>query len=150
MTRNSHGFTLVEMMTVMALVAILAALALPAYSRYVERSRRVEGQVLANRVAQAQERHFATYNRYAKSLVGAGLDNLGFIATCPGGTVGSETCQYSAAVDTANADQNFTVTVSPIPAASGGKQALDKCQELTLTGTGTKGYSGDDTNGKCW
>jgi len=148
MLRNIRGFTLVEMMTVVAIVAILAALSLPAYSKYVERSRRIEGQVLANQVAQAQERHFATYNRYANSLVGAGLDNLGFVATC-GGVVGSETCQYRAQVDTQNVNQNFVVTVIPT-APPVGKQSLDKCASLTLSGTGTKGYSGDDTNGKCW
>ncbi len=145
---NKRGFTLVEMMVVVGIVAILAAVSLPAYSKFVERSRRIEGQVLANRVAQAQERHFATFNRYANELTGAGLDRLGFVATC-GGLVGSETCQYSAAVATQNANQNFTVTVTPT-APPVGKQSLDKCASLTLTGTGIKAFTGNQENGKCW
>lgn len=148
MTQNKRGFTLVEMLVVVGMVALLAALSVPAYSKYVERSRRIEGQVLANRVAQAQERHFATYNRYGVSLLGNGFGNLGFVATCPGGFVGSENCQYSARLAPAVAPfQNFTVIVTPIP---GRPQANDKCASLSLTATGVKAFTGVQTNGKCW
>jgi len=142
--KNRRGFTLMEMLIVVAIIAILAAIAAPAYFRYVERSRRVEGQVLANTVAQAQERHFATYNRYANNLVGAGINRLGFSAA-PCGVVASETCKYSAVVATTNNNQNFTVTVTPRLI-----QAADKCGSLTLTGTGVKAFTGPGTNGKCW
>ncbi len=142
--RMSRGFTLMEMLIVVAIIAILAAIAAPAYSLYVQRSRRVEGQVLANTIAQAQERHFATYNRYANNLTGAGLDRLGFTnGTC--GLVASETCLYSARIVTSNANQNFTVTVTPRL-----RQAVDVCAALTLTGTGVKAFTGVETNGKCW
>ncbi len=140
----SRGFTLLELMIVAGIIAILAAIALPAYGRYVLRSGRIEGQVLANTIAQAQERHFATYNRYANNLSGAGLDRLGFTnGTC--GLVASETCKYSATIATTNANQNFTVTVVPRLA-----QATDVCGSLTLTGTGVKAFTGADTNGRCW
>ncbi len=142
--RHQRGFTLMEVLVVVAIVAILAAIAAPAYSRYVQRSRRVEGQVLASNIAQAQERHFATYNRYANNLTGAGLDRLGFTnGSC--GLVASETCKYSVTIATANNNQNFTVTVAPRLV-----QAVDVCGSLTLTGTGVKAFTGAETNGKCW
>ena len=148
--RRKRGFTLVEILTVTAIVAILAAVSVPAYSRFVERSRRIEGQVLANQIAQAQERHFSTFNRYATSVVGAGLGNLGFLPSCPGGLVGSENCHYTPAVATQNNNQNFTVTVTPVPIVLGGRQTNDNCAALTLTGTGVKAFTGTQTNGKCW
>ena len=146
---NKRGFTLVEMMVVVGIVAILAAVSLPAYSKFVERSRRVEGQVLANRIAQTQERHYATYNRYAASLVGAGVGNLGFVAACPGGGVLSETRQYCATLDPVPVApfQDFRVVVTPMLAMP---QAKDKCGSLRLTGAGLKSFSGNETNGKCW
>ena len=142
--RRLRGFTIMEMLIVLAIVAILAAIAAPAYSRYVQRSRRIEGQVLANTIAQAQERHFATYNRYANNLTGGGIDRLGF-STAGCGLVASETCKYSATIATTNNNQNFTVTVIPRLV-----QAVDVCGSLTLTGTGVKAFTGTETNGKCW
>ncbi len=147
--QNKRGFTLVELMVVVGIVAILAAVSLPAYSKFVERSRRVEGQVLANRIAQAQERHYATYNRYAASIEGVGgMGNLGFVAACPGGVL-SETRQYCATLDPVPVApfQDFRVVVTPV---LGMPQDKDKCASLRLTGTGLKSFSGYETNGKCW
>ncbi|MDQ7974852.1 MAG: prepilin-type N-terminal cleavage/methylation domain-containing protein, partial [Rhodocyclaceae bacterium] len=44
MRRSASGFTLIELMIVVAVIAILAAIAYPSYQEYVMRSRRVEGQ----------------------------------------------------------------------------------------------------------
>ncbi|GAI02651.1 unnamed protein product, partial [marine sediment metagenome] len=50
------GFTLIELMIVVAVIAILAAIAYPSYTRYVYRARRADGQDLLMRIAAAQER----------------------------------------------------------------------------------------------
>ncbi|HET7155278.1 MAG TPA: type IV pilin protein, partial [Hyphomicrobiaceae bacterium] len=63
--RNAEkGFTLIELMIVVAVVAILATIAYPAYQEYVIRSRRVEGQSLLSEAAARQERWRAQNGSY--------------------------------------------------------------------------------------
>lgn len=140
------GFTLVEMLVVTAIIAILAAIATPAYLNYVQRSRRVEGQALINTIAQRQERFFSTYNRYAANLVGTGINGLGLTANC-GAAIGSENCFYTAALVVPPDFSSYTIRVQP---RAGTAQVQDKCSILTLTSTGVKGYTGNQNNGKCW
>jgi type IV pilus assembly protein PilE len=149
--RNSRGFTLIEVMIVSAVIAILAALALPAYSQYIQRSRRVEGQALLNRVMQAQEKYFSTYNRYTTDLTGPGPNGLALVPNpggpdCPAGQILSENCYYAVtAVFPAAGNQNVRLIATPRLA-----QAIDKCVNLRITAAGIKDFTGNTNNGKCW
>ena len=143
---KNSGFTLIEMLIVVGMIAALAAIALPAYSKYVERSRRIEGQALINTIAQRQERFFSTYNRYAPALTGAGIDGLGMLGNCAG-DIGSENCFYLATLIVPADQATYTIRVEPRPSTP---QVDDKCGNLTLTSTGVKGYTGNQENGKCW
>lgn len=145
--KRRFGFTLIEMLVVVGMIAMLAAIAAPAYSKYVQRSRRIEGQALINTIAQRQERFFSTYNRYAASLTGTGINGLGMGANCTGGAIGSENCYYIASMVVPANFATYTIRVQP---RTGTSQVTDKCSMLTLTSTGVKGYSGNETNGKCW
>lgn len=144
MKRLNYGFTLIEIMMVVAIVAILTAIALPAYGRYVLRSQRVEGKTLLNQIAQRQERFNSTYNLYSGSLTGTGTAGLGMTANCGAG-VGSENCLYVVTVVTPVDGLQYTLTATPQ-----GRQASDVCGSLTLTGTGVKAFTGAATNGACW
>jgi len=59
-----HGFTLVEVLIVMAIVGILASIALPSYAGYIVRTRRTEGQVALIEAMQRQERYFSGHHTY--------------------------------------------------------------------------------------
>lgn len=131
----TRGFTLVELMIVVAIVAIIAAVAYPSYTNYVQRTRRADGKEFLLRVAAAQERYYTRFNRYGEIAdlgVGAGDSDEGF---------------YSVAIALGDADQSYTLTAAPQ-----GLQVKDQCGDLTLTNTGFKDWSGakPPTNGKCW
>ena len=65
---NKRGFTLVELMIVVAVVAILVALALPSYSRYVRKANRGEAQQLLMNWANNQEIWRANDSDYASDV----------------------------------------------------------------------------------
>jgi type IV pilus assembly protein PilE len=149
--KKSIGFTLVEMMVVVAVIAILSAIAFPAYSKFVQRSRRVEAQTLINTVMQAQEKFFSTYNRYTANLTAAGPVGLGIAPhpggpQCPAGLVLSENCYYSVtAVLVGVGNQDVQIVAAPRRT-----QTTDKCGSLQATAAGVKTFSGTIDNGKCW
>ncbi|MCB1598609.1 MAG: type IV pilin protein [Lysobacterales bacterium] len=135
--RTHSGFTLVELVVVMAILAIIAAIALPAYQNYVLRARRVEGREMLQRIASAQERFYTNRNRYTDDLTtNAGL-NLA--------TTTSEGGYYVVGVLVAADGQSYTLTATPQ-----GAQSVDQCANLTVNNVGARGFSGSQTNGKCW
>lgn len=118
------GFTLIELMIVVAIIAILAAIAYPAYQNQVQRSHRAtaQGEMLA--YAQAMERCFTTTNTY----------------------IG---CTYSPDVDPARYEvepDNVSATEFRIVATPRGAQTSDRCGTMTLR---QNGNTTPDTNG-CW
>ncbi|MGJ7526998.1 type IV pilin protein [Variovorax sp. GB1P17] len=139
--RNAEkGFTLIELMITVAIVAILAAIAYPSYMEYVMRSRRVEGQNLLNDAAARQERWRAQNGSYSDAVnklnlpYGAGSQN------------GYYTLTVSAAAD--GGDGGYT-----LKATRAGAQASDrKCGDFTLDAKGAKGMAAGTpgTAANCW
>ncbi len=145
--QTQKGFTLIELMIVVAIVAILAAIAYPSYSQYGFRSRRADGKEMLMRVAAAQERYFTNFNQYAPTLAALGFTAPTASPSCVGAVGESERCYYR--VTTANGAsgtaQTFLLTATPA-----GIQATDACANLTRDDTGRNAWSGAETNGKCW
>jgi type IV pilus assembly protein PilE len=75
--RKTSGFTLIEVMVALAIVAILAAVAFPSYQSYVRRGIRAQGQVFLVDLAQRQEQFFLDQRRYATDI-GGGSGELSF------------------------------------------------------------------------
>lgn len=138
MKRVQTGFTLLEVMVVVAIVGILAAIAYPSYDEYVKRGNRAEGQAALNDAAARQERYFAQNNAYVTSA-----DDIGKLGMRSNGSnVVSETSKYTLQV--AGGGGGYTLTAV--------QQFGDtKCGNLTLNAQGEKGRTGSGkTVQDCW
>lgn len=135
--RSGRGFTLIEVMIVVAVVAILAAVALPNYFDSVRKSRRSDAITALNAIAQSQERWRANNATYSNVLTSAGLN------------VANPSSGYYTLAVTGNTGTAYTAT-----ATAAGAQASDaKCTTLTLAmsaGTITYGSTGTATANRCW
>lgn len=140
---KNGGFTLIELMVVVAIIAILASLAYYNYSRYAFRSRRVEGKNLLISIAAAEQRYYTNFNNYTSTIAGSSTTSLGFK------NANSEHSYYSAIATPSSGGQSYTLTATPA-----GPQANDQCGNLTLTDTGVKtpapGVMPQNSNGSCW
>ncbi|HEX8010172.1 MAG TPA: type IV pilin protein [Casimicrobiaceae bacterium] len=124
-----RGFTLLEVMIVVAIVALLAAIALPLYTQQLRRSARAEAQSFLTSAASSQQQFLIDRRSYAASL--AALN-----ATPPADLTGKYTFTVAAAD---GPPPTFTLT-----ATATGDQANDACPTLMLDSSGSKS---PDT---CW
>lgn len=74
MKRNVTGFTLIELMIVVAVIAILASVAFPSYTRYMTRMHRAQAQSYLMQIAQRQQQYFLDSRQYASQATILGLD----------------------------------------------------------------------------
>jgi type IV pilus assembly protein PilE len=134
-----RGFTLVEVMVVVAIIGILAAIAYPSYDEHVKRGHRSEGMALLNDIAARQERYYSQAHTYITSS--AELNKLGL--TVDDNKVNSATGKYEVTV--AGGGGGYTLTATQ-------KFGDTKCGNLTLNAQGTKGRSasGGKSIEDCW
>lgn len=135
---GTRGFTLIELMVVVAIVGIIFAIALPSYSRYMVRAHRADGQGILLDIAAREERFLAQNNTYTVDITTAAGLNLGTATSNDGYynlTVAAGACGAIA--------NCYLVTATAI-----GSQARDaECATITYSSLGVKGGT---TPGVCW
>ena len=116
----ARGFTLIEVMIVVAVIAILAAIALPSYDSYLRKGRRADAQAALTDIASKQQQYLMDARAYAPDL-----------ATLNYTLQTSVTNWYAVTVLPAGPPPSFTITATPI---AGKDQVKDGVLELTSTG----------------
>ena len=131
MRRSIRGFTLIEIMIVIAIIGIVITIAAPSYTEYLKKGRRAEVVSLLSEQAQILERFYTRNNVYTGATgLSAGND---FYTLTPTIT-----------------DQTFVLTATR---KSGTSMATDKCGDFTLTNTGVRGMNNATTGlttKYCW
>jgi type IV pilus assembly protein PilA len=84
MKTMQKGFTLIELMIVIAIIGILAAIAIPAYQNYLIRSQVTEGLSLADGYKTAVSEFYAQYGAFPSAITAAGAAPAAGTATCGG------------------------------------------------------------------
>jgi type IV pilus assembly protein PilE len=133
------GFTLIELMVTVAIVAILAAIAIPNYSQYVQKTRRTDAQEKLLDMAAQQERWFFNKNQYTDQVadVGGATSKDGYY-TVTISDVGS--APYT----------KYKLTATPVTTKSQSKDG--DCTSFTIDNAGARqAFKGSDRNDSvCW
>lgn len=131
--QHNRGFTLIELMVVVMIIAILTAIALPSYRKYVMRTHRTDATKALTDLATREESYFYSNNTYTSTL-----SQLNASSTMAGSLF---TVQVASASST-----GYTLT-----ATAQGTQAQDTCQSFSLTRAGVQSSNGAGTDaGNCW
>jgi type IV pilus assembly protein PilE len=136
--RRAWGFTLIELMITLAIVAILAGIGYPSYETYMKRSRRSEAQQLLASIASREAQYLLDSRMYTNVIGATGLNANTERWTCtPSGAPTTCSTSYydiTIAVNNAATPPTFTVT-----ATAKGKQVSDGNLTINQAGAKTRG-----------
>jgi len=140
-----QGFTLIELMIVVAIIAILGAVVYPSYQSAVLKTKRAEGRAALMQVMQTQERFYSQNNTYAAFTMAAPNNFRWFSGEAPT----SSSYEISGAACTGELISNcIQLTATPGTANVNSSFRDAKCGNLLLTSTGVRAASGTATD--CW
>jgi type IV pilus assembly protein PilE len=146
MKNRQRGVTLIELLTVMVVLAIVASIAIPSYRRYLLRAQRADAKAALLQVQTAEEKFLLQQNTYTANVTGGQPAGLGL-------TGKSEHNYYDITVVLTNVGGVPGYTITAAPGAGSGQADDDKCVSFTLNEQGTRtavDYGGADNTATCW
>lgn len=126
MKTKFKGFSLIEIMIVMAILGIVAALAIPAYDDSLNRARRSDATIGLEKAAAMQEQHYFLANQYSESV-----NDLGGT----GGSLSSPEGHYTISTSSTEVTEDFAVVAT---ASSAAAQKDEDCYYFRLANTGAR------------
>lgn len=144
--RRQRGFTLIELMIAVVVIALLAAIGFPSYQEYIKRGKRAEGKGALMRAAQQLERFYSLNNCYPSGSANCGNAGSSAAALTAAGInafSGDSAAASAYNLSVTTTAQAFTLTATPT-------FTDDKCGNLTLASTGAKGKTGTESLQNCW
>lgn len=135
---RDRGVTLVELMIVVAIVGILAAIAYPSYTQYVLRGKRAEGKALLADVAARMERYYFQNNTYTSNLT-----DLGYNVANPTSVEGHYTAS-AGPISGGSIATSYILTITPVSGFTD-----YQCGALTQDSRGKQGQASGSTD-VCW
>ncbi len=140
LSRKMTGFSLIELMIVLIIVAVLTTIAIPSYRQHIVRARRTDGKAALLDLATRLERFYVTHHSYAKATIGTNSD--------------------TDVLATDHSPQNFyqlmiinqTATAFTIEAKPINQQAKDdrQCGSFKLNELGEQSVTGNADSKFCW
>ena len=125
--KSTAGFTLIELMIAVVVIAILAMVAITAWNDSVQKARRSDAKSTLTNIASRQEQFFLDNKRYT-----ADMTELGYGATT---NIASTDGHYSISATVTASPPAYTLTAAPLNTDL-------YCQSLTLNSLGTQGVTG--------
>lgn len=136
-----RGVTLLEILVVVLVVGVIAALALPSYRQHLVRVNRSEATIALYTIAAAEERFFVRHGRYTGDVSSAPPVGLGL-------ALASTAARYRFSVAVAGDGQTFIASAAPT--RDGGQDSDGECLVFSMDHRGRRAVSGTRDTAFCW
>ena len=144
--KKKKGFTLIELMLVVVIVAILLMVALPSYQQQVQKTRRSLGKAELTEVVARQEQFFLDHRRYAGVLTELGYPASPYAIDTDGNDGPTAATDRIYLIDISTQLNSFTLYAIPQLSQFGDRF----CGTLSLTSIGLKAATGSGSQSECW